>query len=82
MPLELGLWRVYGEPVRLTQSGIPLEKTLENLVERDPDVLGKPLLIIGRQVPTAHGKFLTSSGPAAGLSIGRGTCALKVTAAS
>jgi hypothetical protein len=58
MPMELGLWRVDGQPVRLTHTGVPLEKTLEDLIERDPDILGEPLLIIGRQVPTAYGKIL------------------------
>ncbi|WP_127550624.1 endonuclease NucS domain-containing protein [Actinoplanes sp. OR16] len=58
MPMELGLWRVDGEPVRLSPVGVPLEKTLEDLIERDPDILGEPLMIIGRQVPTAHGKIL------------------------
>ncbi|MFC7535556.1 hypothetical protein ACFQV6_43465 [Actinoplanes sp. GCM10030250] len=35
-----------------------MEKTLEDLIENDPDILGEPLLIIGRQVPTKHGKIL------------------------
>lgn len=56
--MEVGLWRVDGQPVRLTQTGVPLEKTLEDLIERDPDILGDPLLIIGRQVPTAYGKVV------------------------
>ncbi|MDI1466078.1 hypothetical protein QEZ54_34395 [Catellatospora sp. KI3] len=58
LALELGLWRVDGDPVRLAHSNIPLEKKLEDLIEQDPDILGAPLLIIGRQVPTAYGKFL------------------------
>jgi hypothetical protein len=56
--MELGLWRVDGQPVRLGHVGVPLEKELEDLIERDPDILGEPLLIIGRQVPTAHGKVV------------------------
>src|SRR4051812_3269682 len=51
MPMELGLWRVDGQPMRLTPVGVPLEKTLEDLIEHDPDILGEPLIIIGRQVP-------------------------------
>ena len=58
MSLELGLWRVDGTPVRLANTVMPLEKTLEGLIERDPTILGEPLLIIGRQVPTAHGKIV------------------------
>ena len=58
MPMELALWRVDGQPVRLTPRGVPLEKTLEDLIEHDPDILGEPLMVIGRQVPTAHGKVV------------------------
>jgi hypothetical protein len=58
VPMELGLWRVDGQPMRLAPVGVPLEKTLEGLIENDPDILGEPLLIIGRQVPTPYGKFL------------------------
>lgn len=58
MPMELGLWRVDGRPVRLSPVGVPLEKALEDLIEHDPDILGEPLMIIGRQVPTAHGKIV------------------------
>lgn len=56
--MELGLWRVDGQPMRLAHTGMPLEKTLEDLLERDPDILGETLLIIGRQVPTAYGKVI------------------------
>ncbi|MCY1138114.1 endonuclease NucS [Actinoplanes sp. Pm04-4] len=58
MPMELGLWRVDGQPARLSPVGVPLEKTLEDLIEHDPDILGEPLMIVGRQVPTAHGKVV------------------------
>jgi hypothetical protein len=37
---------------------MPLEARLEDLIEADPTILGEPLLFIGRQVPTAHGKFV------------------------
>ena len=59
MPLEIGLWRVdAGAPVRVGASGFPLESRLEDLIQSDPTILGEPLLLIGRQVPTAHGKFI------------------------
>ncbi|MQA35728.1 endonuclease NucS domain-containing protein [Modestobacter roseus] len=59
MPLEVGLWRVDGDkPVKLTASGVPLEAQLEAMIEADPDILGTPLLLIGRQVPTDFGKFI------------------------
>src|SRR5260370_34356309 len=59
MPLAIGLWRVDGGvPTRVRDSGVPLESRLEQLIESDPAILGELLLIIGRQVPTAHGKFI------------------------
>jgi len=58
VPLEIGLWRVDGTPRRLTSVSVPLESELEVLIESDPAILGTPLLFIGRQVPTAHGKFI------------------------
>lgn len=58
MPLEIGLWRVDGEPQRMATTSMPLESRLEELIEADPAILGEPLLFIGRQVPTEHGKFI------------------------
>ncbi len=59
MPLEIGLWRVdAAEPTRVGSSGFPLESRLEDLIESDPTILGEPLLLIGRQVPTAYGKYI------------------------
>ncbi|MEV8022204.1 endonuclease NucS domain-containing protein [Streptomyces sp. NPDC086554] len=58
MSLEFGLWRVDGKPVRVAAPQMPLESRLEELIEADPDILGRPLLLIGRQVPTDHGKFI------------------------
>lgn len=58
MPLEIGLWRVDGEPQRMATTAMPLESRLEELIEADPAILGEPLLFIGRQVPTDHGKFI------------------------
>jgi len=58
MPLEIGLWRIDGEPQRLAAGSMPLESRLEALIEADPTILGEPMLLIGRQVPTAHGKFI------------------------
>lgn len=56
MPVQIGLWRVDGpQPRKLVATGIPLEERLEKLIEDDPTILGEPLLLIGRQVPTAYG---------------------------
>lgn len=56
MPLNIGLWRVDGDIRRLPAGGMPSEERLEDLLEADPGILGQPLLLIGRQVITAHGK--------------------------
>lgn len=60
MAYEVGLWRIgaSGEPVRVTSSAIPLESQLETLITRDPAILGEPLMVIGRQVPTDFGGFI------------------------
>ncbi|MCW2904329.1 MAG: hypothetical protein JWO67_6594, partial [Streptosporangiaceae bacterium] len=58
MPLEMGLWRVDGTPVKVATSRMPLESRLEKLLETDPSILGLPVLLIGRQVATAYGKVI------------------------
>lgn len=58
MPVEMELWRVDDAPVKLHAVGMPTEKRLEELIEADPGMLGDPLLIIGRQVVTGHGKII------------------------
>lgn len=59
MVLEMGLWRADGKDLmRLSPSGIGLESQLEGYIEADPALLGQRLLLIGRQVPTAHGGFI------------------------
>lgn len=59
MPVEMGLWRIDGGyPRRLPTGSLPTEAMLEESLERDPSLLGDTLLVIGRQVPTAHGKFI------------------------
>jgi RecB family endonuclease NucS len=59
MALEMGLWRADGKGLtRLAPSGVGLESQLEDYIESDPALLGQRLLLIGRQVPTAHGGFI------------------------
>ncbi len=58
MTLEIGLWRVDGEPSKITAASMPLERRLEDLIESDPTILGEPIMLIGRQVPTAFGKYI------------------------
>lgn len=58
MTREIGLWRVDDAPVRITPAKLDLESKLEELIEADPELLDEPVLVIGRQVPTAQGKFI------------------------
>lgn len=59
MGMEMGLWRADGNHLtRTTPTAIGLEAQLESYIESDPSMLGETLLIIGRQVPTAHGGFI------------------------
>lgn len=59
MPLEMGLWRADGDKlVRITPTAVGLETQLENYIESDPSMLGRDLLIVGRQVLTVHGGYI------------------------
>lgn len=59
MALEMGLWRADGSKLtRLAPSSVGMESQLEDYIEADPALLGQRLLLIGRQVPTAHGGFI------------------------
>ncbi|MYV97263.1 endonuclease NucS domain-containing protein [Streptomyces sp. SID3343] len=60
MPTEVAIWRMDedGRPQRMRPAAMPLERDLEEVIEADPDILGEPVLLIGRQVPTAHGGFV------------------------
>ncbi|MFJ3650024.1 MULTISPECIES: endonuclease NucS domain-containing protein [Streptomyces] len=56
MPTEVALWRIEDGEARPLQTAVmPSENSLEDMIESDPDILGETLLIIGRQVHTAHG---------------------------
>lgn len=58
MHLEIGLWRIDRAPVKVHSTSISLESTLEELIEQDPTILSEPVMLIGRQVPTAFGKLI------------------------
>ncbi len=60
MPIEMALWRLDDDqPVPVASSSLDKEKRLEEVLEKDIDILGLDrLLIIGRQVPTSWGKFI------------------------
>ena len=59
MAVEMGLWRAdAGKLTRLSHSVLGLESQLEGYINSETAMLGERLLLIGRQVPTAHGGFI------------------------
>lgn len=62
MPTEIALWRVDQRTKRIEPVAMPLESRLEEVIESDPTMLGEPILLIGRQVATAYGKFVDLMG--------------------
>src|SRR5262249_31589688 len=58
MPIEVGLWRLGEKLTRIDFSPIDTESRLEQLLAADLSVADPHLLLLGRQVPTAFGKFI------------------------
>jgi len=55
---KLGLWRVNGGTLqRIPTERVPSEAELANWIESYPILLGEPLLLIGREVRTPHGRI-------------------------
>lgn len=67
MPVEFGMWRLEGsKPVPLPTTGMDNEKRLEDVLAEDITILGLPIMLIGRQVPTATGGYIDLLGIDAG----------------
>lgn len=58
MPIGLGLWKLGAVPERIHFTALDAEARLENMLVADIGILDPNLLVIGRQVPTDHGKFI------------------------
>ncbi len=58
MPIELGIWRLNGELTRIDFRPLELETKLENTLAADLSLVAPGLMLIGRQVTTAFGKFI------------------------
>lgn len=61
MAVEVGIWRVDGgadKVRRVAYAPMPNEGDLEQIIATDLSILDPQLLVIGRQVLTAHGKFI------------------------
>lgn len=58
MPIEVGIWKINGIPEKVHFSSIENEAKLEEVLNENIGILDPTLMIIGRQVPTAFGKFI------------------------
>src|SRR5215216_2118301 len=58
MPVEVGIWRINGTPERVHFSSIEKESKLEDVLYADIGILDPALMVVGRQVLTAYGKFV------------------------
>lgn len=59
VPIEIGIWRIDGEVSRVASSRLDDEGRLEDIIAHDVSILGLDLLLVlGRQVQTAYGKFI------------------------
>lgn len=58
MPIEVGIWKLGEQPVPVHFESMESESRLEDLLAHDISVADPNLLLIGRQVPTAYGKFI------------------------
>lgn len=55
MPLELGVWRIDGDTVEITPSGMSDEKRLEDILAAKIEIASPNWMLVGRQVMTAYG---------------------------
>ena len=58
MPIEVGVWRLGDAPKQVPFSSIDRESTLEDALAKDISILSPDLMLVGRQIPTAYGKFI------------------------
>src|SRR5262245_61661147 len=58
MAIEMGLWRLGYGATRIDYSPMDSESRLEQVLADDISIIDPNLLLIGRQVPTAFGKFI------------------------
>ena len=58
MPIELGIWKLGKKLEKISFSTIESEQKLEDTLARDISILAPGLMLLGRQISTAHGKFI------------------------
>jgi len=58
MPIEVGIWRLGNKVEQINFESMPTEKQLEDILAGNISILDPNLLLIGRQVSTAYGKYI------------------------
>jgi hypothetical protein len=58
MPIEVGIWRLGEKPEKVHMSSLDSELKLEDALVKDLSILSSQLMFLGRQIPTAYGKFI------------------------
>jgi hypothetical protein len=59
MPVEMAMWRMTSAgPQLLESSRLDFEERLEDMIVNDPTLIGLPIMVLGRQVPTEYGGFV------------------------
>ncbi|WP_277375692.1 endonuclease NucS domain-containing protein [Paenibacillus polymyxa] len=58
MPIELGIWKINGAVEKIHFSSMEIERKLEDVITHDISIIDPSLLLIGRQINTAFGKFI------------------------
>ncbi len=59
MPIHHAVWRVGDQPAPLMSSRPSSEQQLEDMIVRNPRILSREWMLIGRQEVTLHGGLLT-----------------------
>lgn len=58
MPIEIGIWKLGDDLEKVSFVPMDTESKLEDLLAGDISIIDPNLLLLGRQVPTAYGKFI------------------------
>jgi RecB family endonuclease NucS len=58
MPIELGIWKLGKKLEKISFSTIDSEHKVEATLAQDIAILPPGLMLLGRQIATAHGKFI------------------------
>ena len=58
MPIEVGIWKLGNKLEKVSFAQIDTEEKLEDTLVKDISVLSPGLMLVGRQIPTAHGNYI------------------------